>query len=566
MKMMGKRVNFSSRSVISPDPFLKTDEVGVPLAIASKLTYPEAVNSANAPFLMKCILHGSHTYPGALMYEEKGKVFFLETASAQKRMEIARSLKINPEDKIVYRHMVDGDLVLFNRQPTLHKPSLLAFKARIMPSELTIRMHYANCSGFNADFDGDEMNVHLLQNCMARAEASFLALSDRHLVLPTNKQPVRGFIQDFVFAAVFLSLKDSFFEIHEYSQLLYAALGRDSKRYIPLIKPALFLPKKLWTGKQLVSNILMVVSEQLANNEVGLCLESKCRLFPQVFDAISAEDSKFILRKNYVCTGVLDKNQIGASSFGLLHSFYELYGHKRTNNLFSALTSLLIEYLRMRGFTVGIRDLLLTEQAENTRAAQLQKLTESAVNAQREWLGNCSTRDMRQVLAEKLSTKSTMDSVLDTVVKRSVAPNQNALFDTLTHGLQLRFPFNNFSSMVLTGAKGSTLNHGQVSINLGQQELEGKRVPFMASGKTLPCFAPHDPDPRSGGFIGDRFLTGLGAPEFFFHCMAGREGLIDTAVKTSRSGYLQRTLMKNLESLVVGYDYSVRDIADNSII
>lgn len=119
--------------------------------------------------------------------------------------------------------------------------------------------------------------------------------------------------------------------------------------------------------------------------------------------------------------------------------------------------------------------------------------------------------------------------------------------------------------MVLSGAKGSTVNHNQISVMLGQQELEGRRVPIMPSGKTLPCFLPYDPNPRAGGYITDRFLTGLRPQDFFFHCMAGREGLIDTAVKTSRSGYLQRCLMKHLESLIVNYDFTVRD-SDGSIV
>lgn len=100
---------------------------------------------------------------------------------------------------------------------------------------------------------------------------------------------------------------------------------------------------------------------------------------------------------------------------------------------------------------------------------------------------------------------------------------------------------------------------------LGQQELEGRRVPIMPSGRTLPSFLPYDPNPRSGGYISDRFLTGLRPQDFFFHCMAGREGLIDTAVKTSRSGYLQRCLVKHLENLVVNYDSTVRDV-DGSIV
>lgn len=132
-------------------------------------------------------------------------------------------------------------------------------------------------------------------------------------------------------------------------------------------------------------------------------------------------------------------------------------------------------------------------------------------------------------------------------------------------GLVKRFPKNNISAMVLTGAKGGVVNQTQISALLGQQELEGRRVPKMQNGKTLPSFLAYDPNPRANGYVSDRFITGLRPQDFFFHCMAGREGLIDTAVKTSRSGYLQRCLIKQLESLVVKYDMTVRD-SDNSIV
>ena len=113
--------------------------------------------------------------------------------------------------------------------------------------------------------------------------------------------------------------------------------------------------------------------------------------------------------------------------------------------------------------------------------------------------------------------------------------------------------------MVTTGAKGSIVNQSQVSCSLGQQALEGRRVPRMSSGRTLPSFAPYDVNPRADGFVMDRFLTGVRPQEYYFHCMAGREGLVDTAVKTSRSGYLQRCLVKHLEELKVCYDYTVRN-------
>jgi DNA-directed RNA polymerase I subunit RPA1 len=139
------------------------------------------------------------------------------------------------------------------------------------------------------------------------------------------------------------------------------------------------------------------------------------------------------------------------------------------------------------------------------------------------------------------------------------------LGDCIPGGLLKKFPKNNISTMVLTGAKGGLVNQTQISALLGQQELEGRRVPKMQNGKTLPSYLAYDPNPRANGYVSDRFITGLRPQDFFFHCMAGREGLIDTAVKTSRSGYLQRCLIKGLEALVVKYDMTVRD-SDNSIV
>lgn len=174
-----------------------------------------------------------------------------------------------------------------------------------------------------------------------------------------------------------------------------------------------------------------------------------------------------------------------------------------------------------------------------------------------------SRRGWKTVISYNLETASAQ---LDSIVKKAISTMHGEINEkAVSIGLQKSFPQNCFSVMVLSGAKGSVFNHTQISNMLGQQELEGKRVPVMASGKTLPSFIPYDPNIRAGGYIGDRFLTGLRTQEFFFHCMAGREGLIDTAVKTSRSGYLQRTLVKNMESLIVQYDYTVRE-NDGSIV
>lgn len=612
MKIMGKRVNFSGRSVISPDPNLGTSEVGIPLFMATKLTYPENVNAYNFESLKQAVINGPFTYPGAVAIEENGTKKLLEGSSLEQRLAIANRLLENCENKTVLRHMVTGDYVLFNRQPTLHKPSIMSFQARVLPKELTIRMHYVNCAGFNADFDGDEMNVHLLQNYLARAEAKYLSLADQQYILPTSKAPVRGFIQDFIFAIFFVTSKEMMMEHSEYSQLLFEALSNqlgegDKIRELRLLSPAIIKPKAMWTGKQLVTNIIRFVAD-LPKGSRGLNMKSGTRVNASYFCKVGPEEGTVIIRDNELLTGVFDKNQIGASSFGFVHSFFELYGPEKTGFIFAAITRLCVSFLKIYGFSCGISDLINTPSFEDKRRTELNNILRVGVETQCEYFktqksdltahnflenlkGKKLGEEKKEVELSSLNyfnlpgdvfsttselsrsiEKSLVENInggeeLDRVVKSAIAQQQSKLFaENSATGLLKKFPFNNFSTMILTGAKGSVLNQNLITCNLGQQELEGRRAPLMGSGKTLPCWLPYDPNPRCNGYVVDRFLTGLRPQEFFFHCMAGREGLIDTAVKTSRSGYLQRILVKNLESFAIEYDMTVRDLADKLLI
>ena len=600
MKIMGKRVNYSCRSVISPDPYLETGEVGIPLFMAKKLTFPEPVNAQNVDYLRKLLINGTFNYPGAVYLEENGKKIFLEGSTIEQRLAMANRLLDNAANKTLYRNVQNGDVVLFNRQPTLHKPSLMSFKLRVLPKEATIRVHYANCSGFNADFDGDEMNVHVLQSYLARSEGLSLSYADRQYILSTNKAPVRGLIQDFVFSCAFLTDKDMFFQKADYCQLLYGAINSivEDDHYVYTVeisKPNILKPKAMWTGKQLFSDIINFVAfynkDGKEEKSKYLNIQSNSRVNPSYFCEVGKEESKIIIKKNQLLCGVIDKNQIGASMFGLIHSFFELFGAHKTGRLFGSITRLCLEYMKIRGFTCGMADLILTNDFEERRTQKLEEIHRNVVDKLSDTFKENHTeyensrlfvpQKAGEIRKELFKPTSSLNSKiqshvlskpdgqmeLDGIVKSNIGKYQSELYkDCLENGLQVKYPTNNFSCMVLTGAKGSVLNHNQISCNLGQQELEGKRVPTMSSGKTLPCFSPYNPNPRSSGYIGDRFLTGLRTQEFFFHCMAGREGLVDTAVKTSRSGYLQRMLVKNLESLVVEYDYSVRDTDDKSVI
>ena len=227
--------------------------------------------------------------------------------------------------------------MLFNRQPTLHKPSLMSHIARVLPKEQTIRMHYANCSSYNADFDGDEMNLHFLQNHLARIEGYNLSLNDKIYINPTSKDPIRGLIQDSVLSAVYVSMKDSFFEKSEYNQLLYCSIRTlfDNKLHfekIKLVHPAIIKPKVLWTGKQIVSTIIKLIANFNFKDEVesqkeklGLYHQYKCRVPDQYFSAIDTEEKTVTIVDNELLTGIIDKSSIGASAFGMIHTFSESF-------------------------------------------------------------------------------------------------------------------------------------------------------------------------------------------------------------------------------------------------
>jgi DNA-directed RNA polymerase I subunit RPA1 len=273
-------------------------------------------------------------------------------------------------------------------------------------------------------------------------------------------------------------------------------------------------------------------------------------------------------------TGTLDKSQFGATSYGLVHSVYELYGAEIAGKLLGILSRLFTKYLQHRAFSCRMDDLILTKAGNKVRADMISEAEERGLNAalsvvgldkEKTLKGKDRDHNLRMRLEEVLRDDNKLAG-LDVIVSSKMGELTSAVIKaTLPGGLVKPFPHNNMQTMTISGAKGSNVNASQISCMLGQQSLEGRRVPTMVSGKTLPSFKAFETAPRAGGYVAQRFLTGIRPQEYYFHCMAGREGLIDTAVKTSRSGYLQRCLIKHLEGIRVNYDNTVRN-ADQSII
>ena len=653
MKMMGKRVNHSGRTVISPDPLIDSGEIGIPLYIASKLYFPEKVTEYNIEYMKKIIKNGPFKYPGAnQVISNDGRKISLMNPNQKMREKISNDLKIG---QTVLRHMQNGDILLVNRQPTLHKPSIMAHKAKILPKEKTFRLHYSNCSCYNADFDGDEMNVHFLQDQISRGEGYNISNTSNQYIVPTDGKPIRGLLQDSIDSNVYLTKKDTFFTREEYYELLYCCLESQLNshiiRKIVTVPPAVLKPKILYTGKQLISSVLLSLktSEELYNRKMEnltLNYEHNTKIPGSIWGKKGHDDKegKVIVRNNNLLTGVLDKNEIGSSDYGLFHSFYEIYGPNLTGQLITIIGKLGVFFFqRFHAFTCSVSDILLDDKTNLQRRLDIENILMKGMTSLGNLFGienfnlkldNYSKRciinnhkeeenkiieDMKLTQEERKDIKtivklqnmkldktlfkyysqkhlnkaeenniynnsyeqieilrkryesiilkeSSLDINVDTVVKNTLnEETSKAPKNWLEKGLIYPFPSNRFAMMVKSGSKGSVVNQTLVTCMLGQQELEGRRAPRLPNGKTLPSFEPFDPNPRSSGYVTDRFSTGIRPQEFFFHAMAGREGLIDTAVKTSRSGYLQRCLIKHLEQLMVNYDYTVRDNDGNII-
>ena len=576
--MMGKRVNFAARSVISPDPNIETNEIGVPPVFAKKLTYPEPVTTHNFYELKQAVLNGVDKWPGAAAVEnENGQVINLKMKNFEERQALANQLLApsntnvtGVRNKKVHRHLNNGDIVIMNRQPTLHKPSMMCHRARVLPGEKTIRMHYANCNTYNADFDGDEMNLHFPQNEIARAEALQIADTDHQYLVGTSGKPLRGLIQDHISMGVWLTNRDTLFDRGDYYQLLCSCLrpedNHTTSERILTVDPAVIKPAPRWTGKQIITSVLKNITPL---THPGLTLTSESTTKADRWGAKS-EEQTVIFKDGELLCGILDKAQLGPSGGGFIHSVYEAYGHTIAGKLLSVLGRLLTKFLHMRAFTCGMDDLGLTEEGDKIRQEMLQQTESIGLEVAKKYV----TLDTQPESNEK-ELKSRLQEVLRDDGKQAgldiVSNARTAILSSeiiaacLPSALNKPFPRNQMQAMTGSGAKGSPVNASLISCNLGQQVLEGRRVPVMVSGKTLPSFKPFETDVRAGGYIAQRFLTGIKPQEYYFHAMAGREGLIDTAIKTASSGYLQRCLIKGMEGLKVEYDTSVRD-SDGSMV
>ncbi|KAI4807535.1 hypothetical protein KUCAC02_027338 [Chaenocephalus aceratus] len=536
--LSGKRVDFSGRTVISPDPNLRIDEVAVPVHVAKILTYPEKVNKANLELLRKLVRNGPEVHPGANFIQNRSTQMkrFLKYGNREK---IAQELRFGD---VVERHMIDGDIVLFNRQPSLHKLSIMAHIARIRPHR-TFRFNECVCTPYNADFDGDEMNLHLPQTEEAKAEALVLMGTKANFVTPRNGEPLIAAIQDFLTGAYLLTLKDTFFERSKTCQLVASILvGHDEKVKITLPRPAIMKPMALWTGKQIFSLILKPNKEC----PVKANLRTRGKQYCGKGEDLCYNDSFVVIHNSELMCGSLDKGTLGSGS--KKNIFYILlrdWGQLEAANAMSRLARLTPAYLSNRGFSIGIGDVTPGQGLLKAK----QDLLDDGYKKCDEYIQALSTGKLQQ------QPGCTAEETLEALILKELSVIRDRAGSACLRELDKS---NSPLVMALCGSKGSFINISQMIACVGQQAISGSRVPDGFENRSLPHFEKHSKLPAAKGFVADSFYSGLTPTEFFFHTMAGREGLVDTAVKTAETGYMQRRLVKSLEDLCSQYDLTVR--------
>lgn len=518
--LMGKRVDFSARSVITPDPNLSIRELGIPLKIAKNITKPISVNDMNKNFLLKLVRNGPDEYPGAKILEKRnGENISLRYADRE-------NIRIENGD-IVHRHIMDGDGVLFNRQPTLHRMSMMCHIARIMYQGDTFRMNVGDTKPYNADFDGDEMNLHMPQDEESEAELKNLAAVPFQIISPANNQSIIGIFQD--------SLLGSY-------QFTRVGVKFDNRAAMNLLMALQTINENLFTNTAdgVISNF-----EILSQIMPPITLKYKTKQFKDG-DDYNTSNNVLEIRDGKYTRGQLDKAVLGSGTNGLIHRTCNDFNNMTSAKFIDDLQNIITEYMKVSAYSVGISDLIANAETNNKIA---QVITSKKTDVK-------SLIDQLHIGVFDNKTGKTNDVEFENQVSNIL---NKAINDAGKIGLESLSKDNRFVTMVTAGSKGSEINISQMTSCLGQQAIDGKRIPYGFDSRTLPHFTKYDDSPDARGFVESSFISGLRPEELFFHAMAGRIGLIDTAVKTSTTGYIQRRLIKGLEDLKIGYDMSVRN-------
>ncbi len=537
--LSGKRVNFSSRTVISPDPWLSINQVGVPDKAARELTVPLKVTPENIDYVKEMVSKGPEP-------TERGKYIAGANYIIRPDGRRIRVTEMNAEtvaEKIevgftVERGLQDGDIVLFNRQPSLHRMSMMAHEVKIVPGK-TFRLNLAVCPPYNADFDGDEMNLHVLQSEEARAEAKVIMRVQENILSPRFGGPIIGATQDHISGLFFLTYQNPLFSRREVVSLFS---NIKTENFPPAVE---IDGEKMWYGKEIFSHFLPDGLNQEFRASIcetcEKCLKQECE-----------HDAYVSIEDGYLKTGTIDENAVGAFKGEVVDKIARDMGTREARMFIDRITTIALGTITLRGFTTAISD----EDLPNQAVQQMREILKKAADKVKGYAEAYRDGELEQMPGRDLK------ETLEVMAMKETGKARDTVGTIASKHLGLG---NNFVVMAKTGARASMLNLTQMAGALGQQAIRGERPSRGYEERTLSHFERGSLGAEAKGFVQSCYKEGLKPVEYFFHSMAGREGLVDTAVRTSRSGYMQRRLIHAMEDLMVYNDGSVRNTGDTMI-
>jgi len=524
--LAGKRVNFAARTVISPDARIKLNEVGIPIIVAMDLTIPERVTDWNIKRLKEFIKRGHDVYPGSnyVINKDGRKKKITEETKEQLIEELEN-------EHIVERHLMDGDVAIFNRQPSLHRMSIMCHKIKILPGK-SFRLNPTVCTPYNADFDGDEMNLHVPQNEEAMAEADVLMQVQTQIITPKNGMNVIGCVEDSISGNYLLTQKDTELTKEEAINMLIQA-EVDNPVKLKNLKAKL-------TGKEVFSALIPSGFNFIGNSRA-------CKKCEECKRKNCSNDAYVLIKNSELVCGVIDSSTIGEGNGTLIRALHRKYKEDETLEIMGKIFRLGINTLLKKGFTTGISDTDLPEEIVSKINKLLEEGAEEVEKKVNEFKNNRNF--------EALPGKTKMET-LELMILQVLNKVRNKIGKIVADNSKDNNPS---IIMARSGAKGNLLNLAQMAACVGQQALRGKRIDKGYNGRTLSIFQKGDLSPEARGFISKGFKSGLNPYEFFFSAMTGRDSLMDTALRTPKSGYLYRRLANALQDLKIEYDYTVRN-------
>src|SRR5271157_3373483 len=524
--LSGKRVNFSARTVISPDPNLSINEVGVPMDIAMELSVPLIVNARNKVMVKTFVKRGPDRHPGVnyITRPDQRRVKVTDKNCEEVAEQIDTGWKVD-------RQLTDGDIVLFNRQPSLHRMSIMSHRVKVMPYK-TFRLNPSVCPPYNADFDGDEMNLHVPQTEEARAEAEILMRVQENILSPRFGGPIIGGIHDYV--------TGSFLLTHGYKPIDRRGAMELLKKFeiAQLPEPAGVKDgQPYWTGKQIFSAVL----------PKGLNLNFKAD-FCYNCDVCKGEDCEndayVVIEDGQLLKGTIDAEAIGAFKGKITDRVIKEYSTTVASSFLNRMTLLALRGIMYAGFSFGVDD----EDIPKAAAEQIDEVTRTARENVQKLIEAYNAGELEPLPGR------TLDETLEMRIMQTLGKARDSAGSIAGRYLGLD---NSGVVMAVSGARGSMLNLTQMAACVGQQSVRGERIRRGYEGRTLPHFKTGDLGAEAHGFVESSYKDGLTPTEFFFHSIGGREGLVDTAIRTSQSGYLQRRMINALQDLKVAYDGTV---------